>query len=342
MFARYAPQDCAPGGSAEMPVVAFDMTSANQGSRRFEFRGKNNTEYYDGDLQPLSPLEVDMKIEKSVAGDYSIYKLVSHTGLAFRRSWAHIRNDKTDVTVFWFPRFGQIAVSHPGGRYAIQPHQCAITRSCKAFYMELTPDEKGRLEAMHVVVPSHKLYAIIGDSMEVGRPFPASIGDLSLAERILTMVFEGGDQIDPDMAEQLVHTLLNGLSRAVARTSDYSTQRCSITEKRISDIARYINQHFANPDLNAKMVADCCGISPRYLCHILKKNSLSFSNLLWERRMATAHEWLKDEKMKRHSISEIAYLVGFKSSAHFSRMFTTRFGVAPRTFRNLQASASIT
>ena len=232
-----AAEDCASKGTDEMPIVAFDMTTANQNSRRFEFRGKNNIDYYDGDLEPLSPREVDMKIEKSVAGDYSIYKLVSSTGLAFRRSWSHIRNDKTDVTVFWFPRCGQITVSHPGGRYAIRPHQCAITRSCKAFYMELTPDSSGHLEAMHVVVPSHKLYAIIGDSMEVGRPFPPSIGDLSLTERILTLVFEGDDQIDPDIAEQLVHTLLHGLSRAVARVSDGTGQRCSITDKDRSEAA---------------------------------------------------------------------------------------------------------
>ena len=72
--------------------------------------------------------------------------------------------------------------------------------------------------------------------------------------------------------------------------------RHSIADKRIADITRYINQHFANADLNAKMVADACGISLRYLCHILKKNALSFSQLLWERRMETAHGWLREEK----------------------------------------------
>ena len=75
-------------------------------------------------------------------------------------------------------------------------------------------------------------------------------------------------------------------------------------------------------------------ISPRYLCYILKKSELSFSNLLWERRMNTAYDWLKDGKMQHYSISEIAYLVGFKSSAHFSRMFKLRFSVAPREFRH--------
>jgi AraC family transcriptional regulator, positive regulator of tynA and feaB len=48
-----------------------------------------------------------------------------------------------------------------------------------------------------------------------------------------------------------------------------------------------------------------------------------------------AEAWLKDPAMQHHLVCEIAYLVGFKSSAHFSRMFKTRFGVAPREYRDL-------
>lgn len=320
-----------------MPVLAFDMTTANHESRRFEFRGKNKTDYYDGELKALSAHEVDMRIEKSLAGEYSIYKLTSRSGLAFRRTWSHIRNDKTNVTVFWFVRHGRITVSYPGSRYTINPDECAITRSSRPFYMELTPDEGGHLEAIHVVVPSHKLYSIISEGLEVGRPFPTSTGDLFLTERIFTMLFEEDDQIDPGTAEQLVQTLITGLGKTISRISGSVAQRCSIADRRVADITRYINQHFANSDLNAKMVAESCGISLRYLCHILKKSDLSFSTLVWERRMETAHAWLQDERMRHYSICEIAYLVGFKSSAHFSRMFKARHGVAPREFRSLHA-----
>lgn len=321
-----------------MPVLAFDMTTANHESRRFEFRGKNNVDYYEGDLQPLSYREVDMRIEKSLAGEYSIYKLTSKTGLAFRRSWAHYRADKTNVTIFWFVRHGRITVSYPGSRYTIEPHQCAITRSSRPFYMELTPEEDGDVEAMHVVVPSHKLYSVISETLEVGRPFPTSGGDLYLAERIFTLIFEEDDHIDPEIAEQLVQTLLNGLGKTIASISGNPAPRATISDKRVADITRYIHQNFANPDLHAKMVADSCGISLRYLCHILKKNDLSFSALVWDTRMENAHAWLKEERMRHYSICEIAYLAGFKSSAHFSRMFKMRHGIAPREFRNMQAA----
>lgn len=324
-----------------MPVVAFDMTTANHQFRRFEFRGKNNVDYYDGDLGTLTPGDVDMKIEKSVAGEYGIYKLVSRTGLTFRRSWTHIRNDKTNVTIFWFVRRGRIAVSHAGGRHVIHPHECAITRSSKAFYMELTPDESGYVEALHVVVPSYKLYSVISDNAEVGKPIPASRGDIAVTERMLTLLFEEDAEIDPEIAEEMAQTLVNSLGKTAARYLGDPAPGRTIADKRSSDIIRYISQHFSNPDLNAKMVAQSCGISLRYLCHILKKNELSFSGLVWERRMTTAHDWLQDPKMAHYSISEIAYLSGFKSSAHFSRMFKMRYGTAPREFRGAQPAAEM-
>ncbi|WP_297495294.1 AraC family transcriptional regulator [Acidocella sp.] len=317
-----------------MPVLAFDMTTANHELRRHEFRGKNNSDYYEGELRPLSPRDVDMRIDKSVAGEYFIYKLTSRSGLVFKRNWAHIRSDKTNVTVFWFVRRGRITVSYPGAKHAINPQECAVTRSCRPFNMELTPDKNGLLEVMHVVVPSHELHSIISDGLEAGRPFPASKGDLFLVERIFSMLFDEDDQIDADISEQLVRTLLTGIGKSITRFGGIPAPRSSIAEKRTADIKACINRHIANPDLNARMVAERCGISLRYLCHILKKNDLSFSHLIWERRIEMAEAWLKDPAMQHHLVCEIAYLVGFKSSAHFSRMFKTRYGVAPREYRD--------
>ncbi len=323
-----------------MPVPAFTMTAANQEYRRFEFRGKNNNDYYEGDLRPLEPAEVDMHIEKSVAGNYAIYKLTSRSGLTFRRSWNHIRSDKTDVTVFWFVRRGRITVSYADIKHVVSPHECCITRSSRPFYMELTPDKAGVLDAMHVVVPSHELHSILSDGLEAGRPFPTSKGDLFVVERVLTLLFEEDDQLDSDIAEQLVSTLLLGLGKSIARFGGNPPPRLSVVEKRISDISGCINRHFVNPDLNARMVAEKCGISLRYLCHILKKNQLSFSNLVWERRMERAEQWLRDPAMQHHLVCEIAYLVGFKSSAHFSRMFKSRFGIAPSAYRDLNSAGN--
>ena len=64
-----------------MPVLAFDMTMTNPDTKGFEFRGWDAGGYYDGDMEPLSPVETDLKIERSVAGEYSIYNVSSRTGV---------------------------------------------------------------------------------------------------------------------------------------------------------------------------------------------------------------------------------------------------------------------
>lgn len=317
-----------------MPVLTLDINTANHQVRRYQFRGENNSEYYDGELGFRSSRDIDMKIEKSAPGEYALYKLTSRSAVTFRRGWSHIRKDKTNVTVFWFVRRGQMAISHSGKRHLINPRECTITRSSKAFFMELTPDETGYFEAMHIVVPSYKLLGVLSDNAEAGLPIPASKGDISVTERMLTLLFEEDAEIDPEIAEQMAETLLTGLSKTIARYFGNPIPRPSIADKRISDITRYINQNFSNPDLNQTIVAERCGISLRYLCHILKKQGLSFSNLVWERRITTSRNWLEDQKMQHYSISEIAYMAGFKSSAHFSRMFKMRYGTAPREFRN--------
>ena len=52
-----------------------------------------------------------------------------------------------------------------------------------------------------------------------------------------------------------------------------------------------------------------------------------------QQRLEKARNWLSASDPRDISISEIAYGVGFKSPAHFSRMFKRVFKVNPREFR---------
>lgn len=55
---------------------------------------------------------------------------------------------------------------------------------------------------------------------------------------------------------------------------------------------------------------------------------------MWEQRPEKARSWLSSYQPRDISISEIACGVGFKSPAHFSRMFKRVFQMNPREFRN--------
>jgi AraC-like DNA-binding protein len=106
-----------------------------------------------------------------------------------------------------------------------------------------------------------------------------------------------------------------------------------VSDRRLQEVLRYIEVHLSNPNLSTAMVASGCGISPRYLSFLLKHHGTSFSTLVWEQRLKKAKSWLSASNPNDVSISEIAYSVGFKSPAHFSRMFKRVFQMNPREYR---------
>jgi AraC-like DNA-binding protein len=65
----------------------------------------------------------------------------------------------------------------------------------------------------------------------------------------------------------------------------------------------------------------------------LKAHDTSFSDILWNSRVERTKTWLAADDMRHVSIAKIAYMAGFKSPAHFSRMFKRATSKTPRDFR---------
>ena len=89
-------------------------------------------------------------------------------------------------------------------------------------------------------------------------------------------------------------------------------------------------------DLSASALnryGDEFGVSQRYLSLLLQSTGTTFSELVWTQRLEMARAWLERSDPRDIAISEIAYGVGFKSTAHFSRKFKRAFGQNPSELR---------
>ena len=315
-----------------MPKLTIDMATTQDEFTSLGYQTKYRDAFFAGDLMPFGP-KIDMRIEKGQVGDYGIYSLKSRAGLVFRRSWHHIRDDKTDLLLFWFPRHGQTVLSLSSGRYVVNAGECAIARSSVPFLVQQLPGTNGSHEAMHVHVPSSMFCPALLANVELGKPFPTLKGGLSITERILELLFREDTSIDPETAESLIRALLQGVLRKLDKKTKEGPSRVSLSDRRLLEILRCINQHFANPDVNVNFVANRCKISVRYLCHIMKEHHNSFSDILWHKRLTTALKWLCHPDMCHHQMREIAYQAGFKSTPHFSRSFKKHYGITPSRFR---------
>jgi AraC-like DNA-binding protein len=311
-------------------LFAFD--NRNYHECQTAFRGEGNQEYYLGDYTIDAGSVIDVRADRKGVGSCSIIRLRSRTRLFFRRSWAHIREDATDVTVLWFVKRGSLSVTDQRGCRIANAGDFAITESMSPFSMECRTDESA-LELLHVVVPSHVFRRFVGPDIGTGFCVPAEAREFRIAERMLMDVFDGGDELSERIEQLLVDSALSVLADAI-KDCDYCPRvRQSLADKRLQDVLRFIEIHLSDPKLSTTMVASACGISPRYLSYLLKQNGTSFSTLVWDERLKVASRWLSSSKPGDISIAEIAFRVGFKSPAHFSRMFKRVFNKGPREYR---------
>ena len=94
----------------------------------------------------------------------------------------------------------------------------------------------------------------------------------------------------------------------------------------------YIREHCAEK-LSLQDVADHCYVSQWHLSKLLHKHlDMTFYDLLNGVRVEKAKELLEDPALR---ISEIAAIVGYADTAHFSRVFKKSEGISANEYRNL-------
>ena len=94
-------------------------------------------------------------------------------------------------------------------------------------------------------------------------------------------------------------------------------------------IALYVTE----ASLSIEVIADIAGVSTRSLQRMMKKHGLRYSDLLNEARKQYAESKLNNPAEK---ISDIAYQLGYKDAAHFTRAFKRWTGMTPSRFRHSQ------
>lgn len=317
-----------------MPDLIFACDEHDYRGREREYRGPGKNEYYAGDYEILPAPHINVRIEKGLDSAYSVLNLRSASPLRFRRSWHHIREDKTDVCVLWFVKRGQLTYTGADTAVTVRSGECMITRSLQPFVMECLVDERSVHEVLHVIGSTHAFRSFIPDDVGSGTVMSAREGDCHVASETFSLLYEEGGSVSRRAAEDLARSATAAVGLTLAELN-CRTRPQSIGDKRFEHIVATIESYLSNPDLSMNSVASACRISPRYLVHILAAHGTSYSELLWASRLKQAEDLLVDDNMTHVSTGKISYMVGFKSSAHFCRMFKTVKGMTPGEFRKL-------
>ena len=323
-----------------MTTKLFAFDERNYRDCQLTFRGDRNQEYYLGEYAIEAGSTVDVRADKKAIGSCSLIHLRAKSRQFFRRSWSHIREDATDVVVLWFIKRGSMSIAHQCGRSVAQAGDFMVTNSMSPFTVECHTDAESVHEVFHLVAPAHLFRRFLPAEVNTGFTTTAKTREFRIAERILADLFECSGELTTYVEQLLVDSALNVIADAIRHCESYTQARQSLADKRFREVLRFIDLHISDAKLSATMVAQGCGISPRYLSRLFQQSGTSFSALMWEHRLKIASQWLASTKPGEIPIAEIARRAGFKSPAHFSRSFKRVYKKGPREFRAAVLSGS--
>ncbi|WP_284640556.1 helix-turn-helix domain-containing protein [Paenibacillus silviterrae] len=128
----------------------------------------------------------------------------------------------------------------------------------------------------------------------------------------------------------LLAELLLFSSRYAERQEAVSFEHASPMHKKISEIVRYINEHYSEP-MTLSAMSERFFMSPYYLSRAFKDvTGFTFIEYVNTTRIKEAQRLLKETNLK---IIRIAEAVGFENIAHFGRMFKKLTKQTPIHFR---------
>lgn len=100
-------------------------------------------------------------------------------------------------------------------------------------------------------------------------------------------------------------------------------------------ILMVIDENISSPDLNVEFLSSSLGLSTRHLHRKLKNiTDRTPSDIIKEYRLKIVERLLITTNM---SIEEIIYKVGFNNRGNFYRMFSQKYGITPKNYREQRA-----
>lgn len=167
-------------------------------------------------------------------------------------------------------------------------------------------------------------------------PMSGKSGASGLASRFIQNVWHGLEEgMSAESAARLCRPILDVLANAYADVAAARTDSSSMQGALRVQIRSFIEEHLGDQNLGPVAIASAFGISTRYVHALFAADGKSVSEHIQHRRLEAAAKALTAApRQPARSIATIAFSHGFKSQAHFSRLFRERYGMTPREFRS--------
>ena len=174
----------------------------------------------------------------------------------------------------------------------------------------------------------------VGIKGMMGRRLTSERGVSRLVRNTLVDTLDELSYLGAETRKDLSETITQLIRLAALEQAGVSS-RLSHKEILKERIRLFIDQNLGDTNLSVDSVASALNCSKRHLHKVFGEGGDTISVYIWRSRLERCSQELQDPASGRKSITEIAFDWGFKSPAHFSRMFRDEFGLSPREYRKV-------
>lgn len=292
--------------------------------------------FYGGSLDiPKTQSRLTFHLEQVASNPCPLTILKSASHHNWRRSWADIRKDGADFCVLRLLKTGSAKIMQCSRAAEMKPGDLLLSRSNLPVYVELDGDEADHpVEMLLALIPS----AVLAEHTDIDRilntVLPRNSVHHGTITDLLALLERRAASMEVETGNHIASALLREIGNLAASLLPEMATSGNITELRFAEIRATIRKHFSNPNLSVEMIGQKCGISARYVTHLMTKNRTCFHDEVQTERLNAARRILRDAKKRNVPIKQIAFYTGFKSASHFSFLYKKEFGCQPKQDRH--------
>ncbi len=287
------------------------------------------------DVDTEDPSDYEGFIREAKFGDVTVTDiLLSHQHISRQRR--HLARLDKDCYYVQFIQSGNINVLQSGATLSTNPGTGALFCASEPYDLECL----GRIRSYYLELPRAAFASRFArDRVPVSATLSTGRGLGRIAVEFCSMLASQGAQLEAPVRARLGEELMDVLALAFdAAQSDEPLADRAVREARLRSVKAWIEDHLCDPDLTLEAIAKANGISLRYLHSLFTREGTSVSHWIWNRRLERSYDMLLNGNHGAHSLTEIAYRVGFNSSSHFSTAFRRKFGLRPSDVRRATSS----
>ena len=147
--------------------------------------------------------------------------------------------------------------------------------------------------------------------------------------RLVSAIDQSNEAVRHNVQDTILDLFVTGLA-----SLDESKYELSRPEQQVLLRAdAHIRSNLQNPEFDRNKLAVAMGMSVRRLSELFHGDGRSIASTIRALRLNKIAADLRDHRLSRHSVAEIAFRWGITNQQSLIRNFKTQFGVTPREYR---------